>query len=768
MKGKKILAACLAVSLLAGVTACGDGSSFNDIVGSGGGYPEVPLTETAVDCATIVEDDAQQERWLSIPQSRLVINPFQYRGRYNNIDVSSTTTQSQLNNSAALPLNLGWLHPVEGQKMPNFVSVLSEQEDGTRIEANSYTTAWRPDRLECEASYDTGAYFVGRDYFYDEKTIVRDFVSYGGNVTFWGTYDVMDFYDWYEDDIEPVVVDGNTLYFRDPGNWYNAALTFNGPGRLLFYNTRNDLLDNVNGSAEPIAGSGIWCYIAESDRAVMSVSIDVSSGDIEELVELSRAPFVNNAYLSAMNMRTNAWNELLSKVPAPSSFALDSLGYEGADETLIRTAYYKSWALLLSNALPASPESDYPYPQLANGKPSMWNEGHRDACYTAAWESLFGMSFLAMVEPELAWDCFLGYMTLVDDTGMLAGESLPSNKATAAWTLYEAAPDAEKLLEAYPALERYMNWRLENPRWILEGSHDDAEEKDMDFSAALLVDIRQLIKICNELAEQDSANAAKWTAAAAEWKQKADEHYEDMCGWFFPLDHFDSSLENLPKQYWYPDGRWVPDSLNQPGNETAKLEKARGASLWVMKCLWADQPYDASLTEKTGKDTRQILLDYYDYIYNENASFVGMSNIKYDEYMYTAYGLIRSGRYDQAAKMIEAGYRDVARTRFLAEQYQSTTIPSCDASCVRPSLFGPEILIDCLLLKNGFFYHDGGISIVNLFEDTETERGVSNIVIGGVTYDLRMQGTGYTLSSGGTVVKQGTLTADDGIVKIEL
>lgn len=768
MKYKKLLTAGLAFTLIAGVVGCSGKSAYNKITGSGGGFSEVALTQTSVDCSTIIENDAQQERWLSIPLSRLVINPFQYRGRYNNIDVSSTTTQSQLNNSAALPLNLGWLHPVEGQKMPNFVSVLSENKDGTRVEASSYSTAWRPDRLECEAEYETGAYFVGRDYFYDEKTIVRDFVSYDGNVTFWGTYDVNDFYDWYESDIKPVVVDKNTLYFRDPGNWYNAAITFNGPGKLVFYDTRNDLLDNVNSSVEPIEGSGIWCYIAESNRAVMSVSIDVSSGDISELVQLSRAPFVDNAYLSAMNARTNYWNELLSKVPAPSSFDLDYLGYEGTDAAQIRTAYYKSWTLLLSNTLPASPETEFPYPQLACGKPSMWNEGHSAACYTASWESLFGMSFLAMVDPDLAWDCFLGYMTLVDDTGMLAGESLPSNKATAAWVLYEASSDTEKLLEAYPALERYMNWRLENPRWILEGSHDDVEEKDMDFSAALLVDIRQLVQICEELAVKDGANVSKWTAAAAEWKKKADEHYIDMCEWYFPTDSFDSSLENIPKQYWYPDGRWVPDSLNNASNLTAKLEKARGASLWVMKCLWADQPYDEALLAQTGKDTKRILLDYYDYVYNENASFVGMSNVKYDEYMYTAYGLIKSGASEKAAKMIEAGYRDVTRTRFLAEQYQSTTIPSCDASCVRPSLFGAEILIDCLLLKNGYFYHDGAISIVNLYEKTNTERGVSNIVVNGVSYDLIVKGSAYTLSSNGTVVKQGTLTSSDGIVRIEL
>lgn len=146
----------------------------------------------------------------------------------------------------------------------------------------------------------------------------------------------------------------------------------------------------------------------------------------------------------------------MRKVPQLDSFSLQRIETKGVTSAMIERAYYAAWIFLASNILQKSPESGYEYTQFACGKPSLWGQGAPEAPYSASWESLIAMQLYASIYPEQAWDAFKGLMSLVDDTGMLAGESLPSRKAQTAFILYEATGNKQLLSDVYPALKKYM------------------------------------------------------------------------------------------------------------------------------------------------------------------------------------------------------------------------------------------------------------------------------------------------------------------------
>ncbi|MEA5053827.1 MAG: hypothetical protein VB093_10345, partial [Propionicimonas sp.] len=118
-------------------------------------------------------------------------------------------------------------------------------------------------------------------------------------------------------------------------------------------------------------------------------------------------------------------------------------GVEASDVplALVRTSYYRAFAGLYANVLPPQPETGFGFPTIATGKGSMWNFGAPGARSAAAWETFLASQFLAYADSDLAWSCFNGMMSLVDDAGSLAGESLPSRKAQTAWVLYSLTGD---------------------------------------------------------------------------------------------------------------------------------------------------------------------------------------------------------------------------------------------------------------------------------------------------------------------------------------
>ena len=249
---------------------------------------------------------------------------------------------------------------------------------------------------------------------------------------------------------------------------------------------------------------------------------------------------------------------------------------------------------------------------------------------------------------------YLSYMRQTDENGMLGGESLPSIKARTARQLYSRLPDRKRLSEVLPALERYLQWRLRNLRWIYLNRTPNREEKDLDFAVAALVDISHLIAICRELSLEDKA---------VFWEERAGWLFHNFSNWFF----FPGAA---PAQYYYSDS----------GRREA------GIPLVVTKALCLPQLL---------ADQRQALLTLFDSVFDPDLPFGGFSHVKMENMSYTLHGLWISGRQDTARQLAAITVRDIIRSGFFAEEY---LLSGADAlpSGVRPALFGCALLIDCL------------------------------------------------------------------------
>lgn len=350
--------------------------------------------------------------------------------------------------------------------------------------------------------------------------------------------------------------------------------------------------------------------------------------------------------------RRRSFARWLEQVPAPRRFSTGALSDSPSPETA-RRAYYTAWAQLWADILPAG-KAGGSAGCITTGKASLWAYGAPETPYAASWETFYGLMLLSYPDPEHAWDMYLSYMRQTDENGMLGGESLPSIKARTARQLYSRLPDRKRLSEVLPALERYLQWRLRNLRWIYLNRTPNREEKDLDFAVAALVDISHLIAICRELSLEDKA---------VFWEERAGWLFHNFSNWFF-------APGAAPAQYYYSDS----------GRREA------GIPLVVTKALCLPQLL---------ADQRQALLTLFDSVFDPNLPFGGFSHVKMENMSYTLHGLWISGRQDTARQLAAITVRDIIRSGFFAEEY---LLSGADAlpSGVRPSLFGCTLLIDCL------------------------------------------------------------------------
>ena len=77
----------------------------------------------------------------------------------------------------------------------------------------------------------------------------------------------------------------------------------------------------------------------------------------------------------------------------------------------------------------------------------------------------------------------------------------------------------------------------------------------------------------------------------------------------------------------------------------------------------------------------------------------------------------------KAENVIDACIRDICRSGgWFSEQYETTDTPY--PTGVRPSLFGASMIIDFVMIKNGFRYDMGVPYIQNLFRKAATISGI--------------------------------------------
>lgn len=698
----KVMSGVIAV-VLAGMACVSCKKENNGGILDGGKITE-DTQNRIVKVESLEDYSLDRECWLSIPDSELVINPFPFK---SNMDTDHR--QTEFFNRENMSIDLGILDSnSNGKKVENVMGLSAVSPYGGHQYAKSdYNYGWRPDRLLYSAEYDNGLKVDAYDYFYDENTIVRNVSNNGKNLAFFGGY-AAGAADSYR-------LQDNIFVYRG-GTGVTIAFAFSVSGKWSFYDNETDFIDSEYEHTAP-EQSGVWCYTPDKAELVsVSVAVGQFGEKTEDVVARAKRPYEKNDFVKQAGEREKDWNIKLSSCPVPETFEFTD-GFDTKDMTAndVRNYYYRSYAQIIANVLPSN--ANFEYRIISVGKASMWYEGSPESKYSAIWESLFGTQMMSFVDADIAWELCQGIMAIIPEDGNILGESLPSNKASTVWTCYSAKRDKEKLAACVTPLTKYLNWRFENPRWII-GDYNNPEECDLDFASAYLVDLKFMIKICNELGRTDDA---------AYWADKADAMYENMKQWFFSGE--------VPVQYYFKD--------------TGKT--ISGTPLWIGKTLWSSQLEGESL---------QKVLKLLVAQYNVEKPFAGYGGVKYDDWAYTLYGLVKNGRADIAKDMVQAILRDIPRSGFIGELYNANWRGTvCEG--VRPSMFGAILMIDNVWLRNGFMYHEGGIGAMNLFDG---EGGVSNIRLDGAEYSIHMNGAAekYIVTKNGTPttynIKKGTYT----------
>lgn len=353
----------------------------------------------------------------------------------------------------------------------------------------------------------------------------------------------------------------------------------------------------------------------------------------------------------------------LRKVPVPSVWGLDPQLAAGVTPEQHRQAYYMAWAFLhqsLVNALTENPK--HPFPQMSLGKASLWADGEMRAPATCAWESLMGIQWLSLVDSATAWDVYMGIMSLVDEKGLLGGESLPSRKAETAWWIYQQAPDRKRLAEVYPAIKRYLIWREANPRWIW-GNNKAADERDLEFVVSWLYDLGFAAQIAKELGLPDDA---------AMWKSKEAPAIVQMREWFF------NDPERLHQLYF----------IERKAHSTPERSSER--PIMTLTALWLRSLPDDMSTRLIALLKQQV---------RPELANAGFNYTKYPDNQFVALGMLDRGR-SEARPFIEAILRDSIRVGEFTECLVSgkDNLPVLDG--VKPSLFTALNIIDFTWLLN--------------------------------------------------------------------
>lgn len=559
-------------------------------------------------------------------------------------------------------------------------------------DALSYTTAWRPDYLSFEAAYPHGSSVAGKDFFYDEKTVVRimeaeakaAFMVYGA---YNGSCQCVE---------DTVVVSKDT---------YRYAVCLRGY-RPVFFPSAIAALSGEPGRKDPYDGYGVWAYQIEpsakkSLSLCLATAFDTADKTADEVAFMARKP--GDDCPEKLAACTENWNRWLAKVPRPGTFALTKVDANGLTPADICYSYYNAWVQIIGNVLPPNPEKDYPYASFAAGKASMWAYGHEKCAYAATWESIYGMQYYAQIDPDVAWEMYRGIMTLVDDKGQIGGESLPPNNARVAWILHTVKPDNEALAEIEPLLERHLEWRFDNPRWIYGPHTPDVLLKDMDFVASALIDIPYLLKIQQVLGIHHEAH----------WQARIRTLYAQMQAWFFDEERA------YPVQYFTLDG-----NHRRLGNPS-----------------WTTKAFHIPGLDKPEFDGLMRL--FRDKIYDPEKIFCGMVMTKYEPYQYTVYGLLEHGYIEEACALAEAALRDVCLSGIKAEGYYNQaddTRPLPDG--VRPSMFGCALTIDNLWLLNGIRLDEGMPRLVNAFGE---DGGLENYTLQGGCFAYTKAGETYRI-----------------------
>ncbi|MCW3096282.1 MAG: hypothetical protein JWL77_1900 [Chthonomonadaceae bacterium] len=477
---------------------------------------------------------------------------------------------------------------------------------------------------------------------------------------------------------------------------FQVALTVSRKARFLGVSpSAVDLLaggagvDQTEGGAWALAfdGVGVGEELVVVARFARPGENAAAGDDLSQLV----APA---GFAAALERQEKFWEAQFGHAPQPLDWQLRLASTHGVTAGALRSAYYRAWAFLLSDTLPPMPEADSPFPQVACGKPSLWAEGAPHSRASSQWESVLGMQYLALIDPETAWQSFEGLMAQVDAQGALGGEGLPSRHAQTAWVLYSLTGDRERLARVYPAVKRFLVWKAANPRWIYKNSTPPGE-KDAEFVVHALLDMGYAHRIAEQLG---------LTAEVTFWNEHSAALAADFHRWFwgpggktYRLYNADTARQAEPDRSWNLQGLALPSEILRPEERAAFLKLFRTS-------VSAEMPF----------------------LIPQLAGF--------PKYNYTLRGLWRYGEAKEANLMAEAALRDVTLAGEFSESYSQQFPPT--AMGVLPSLFGALQVIDAALWHNGVCFGDGAPILTDLTQSG----GMANVRLRGGTVTLLWDG----------------------------
>lgn len=566
-----------------------------------------------------------------------------------------------------------------------------------------FDSSWSPFALPFQAEYGDSAVH-GSDFFIDTDTVLRS-CNLGGTGLWSLTGAYVGSPQWDRA--------GRTLTVTGDAFSYAIAFSAAPAGDAGFFGTLLELI-SATGNASPAPDRGYWSVPLAASTSALTIAVGFATageGGGPVAAQRARAGLRVPSVGEARRRQELFWDKLLQDVPRPENFDVLGAPAHGVTADQVRATYYKAWVFLVAGVLPPMPENDFPYHQIAAGKPSLYKEGPPGAAASATWDSILAMQFYAYLDPDVAWSAYRGMLSLVDADGVLAGEALPSRKAQTGAVLYALTGDLGALREVYPALRRYLLWAESDPRWIFKNNTAPGL-KDADFVVSVLIDMAYA---------RDMAQTLGYAADVRMWDQHRAATFADYLHWFW------TSPTATPVEY-YQDGTGA---------------RSPGGTLWISGGMHLDL-WPSGSPELAGLRQR-FLRDY-----RADAAFAGFGQPRYSDMCYTIYGLLDQGLREQAVVLANAALRDIVRAGEFAETYTLTDPPK--PTGVMPSFFGVGSVIDTLWMNNGYRMDGGRPQLVRY---AGAGGGITGLRVRGRTLDVALSAGSTTVRLSGSYLRSG-------------
>lgn len=648
------------------------------------------------------------------------------------------------------------------------ISVHSGGAASAAVSSSNTSYEWSPAAAMTTGTYPSGSIKVS-DYFsaaHLDGTVRKIESTIDGAVVVAGTVEAGT--PTYSSATKTIVI---------PGTWATRAIALPLDAEVSFFTSRAAFLSGSSPATEPSSSTKFWSATlpAGTTTAYVGVGWSVNTGKSND-GELAHLPIWTNPYpggaaAEAAKFATDSrdegdagithwaehWDDYMARVPVVEDYSIQRVASGGVTADQMEAFYYRAWLNLEMNVLPATPETGNLYLQVGTGKPSLWMSGTPGTRNVASWDSLLGMQQLAYTNPRASWDSFIGMMEAVqmngvtptDENGVAAhgalkGESLPSRKAQTAWILYTVTGDEEKLRSIWEQLDANLIWGSHNMRWIY-GSNNYTDERDSEFVASLIYDLKFGVRIAELLGYPEQADT---------YRELITDLTRDYEEWFFPTVG-GSAPEFQTVQKVFLDTNRASSPWSDP-TEGSDYRDHKGR--WV-KNGWSFYTTTALVARELSPEFKAKVLNRFlkDYRADNQLAGLGRFAVKAPDIQLITYGLFdeagwdggsnagyswpaetREALIDKGTVLVNAYNRDMVKSGFFAEvYYQSGDGTNVSAGIgsrgVRPSLFGVSHYIDNIWIANGYRVDEGDPTFIRL---TGATGGLKGLTYMGKTFDL--------------------------------